>query len=42
MITDNFYMEMEQINTDIKKWINLISMSRMVEPYLKRYWISAR
>ena len=44
MITlyDNWIMRMKQINTDFHKWISLISMSRMVEPYLKAYWISAK
>lgn len=38
---DNLIMRMKQINTDFHKWINLISMSRMEEAYLRAYWISA-
>lgn len=39
---DNLIMRMKQINTDFHKWINLISMSRMEEAYLRAYWISAK
>lgn len=35
LIYDNRMMK--QINTDLTKWINLISMSRMEEAYLKAF-----